>query len=101
VGGPVPVHKEGVEHDVYAERVVEEVDLEAATADLQTASVVELTEESSIVHEGDKNIWRPGVRGRSQEIKDVVEQLKALTELRVAGALTDEEFERKKKELLG
>ncbi len=99
--GPEPVQREGVEYDMVAERVVEETDYESATANLRTAAVVEPTRETSVVHEGDTNIWQPDVRGKVAENKEVLEQLKTLAELKSAGVLTDAEFERKKRELLG
>jgi cell division protein FtsN len=99
-GGPTPVQKEGVEHDVVTERVVEEIDTGAATADLKAASVVELAEEEAVVHDADTSIWRPDDSGKVAENKEVLEQLEKLVELKDKGALTEEEFERKKKELL-
>ena len=48
----------------------------------------------------DIKIWRPTDRGKIAENKEVLEQLKTLSELKDKGALTEEEFERKKGELL-
>jgi hypothetical protein len=100
-GGPKPVEKDVVIHNNVHERVVEKIDFDSATTNLQTAAVVEPTEESVVVYNGDTNIWKPDLRGKVAESKEVLEQLERLVELKAKGALTDAEFEKKKKELLG
>lgn len=88
-------------HEAVSERVVEDTDFDSSIANLQTATVVKPTEEGIVVHQADTNIWRPDVRGKVAESKEVLEQLEKLVELKDKGALTEEEFEMKKRELLG
>jgi hypothetical protein len=99
--GSEPVQKDAMEYNIETERVVEETDFDSAPANLRTATVVEPTQDSSVVHEGDTNIWRPDVCGKVAENKELLEQLERLVELKAKGALTEVEFDKKKKELLG
>jgi hypothetical protein len=99
-GGPTPVQKDSVVHDIEVEEVKAEPDLSAALEDLRSAGTYKPTEEGTVVHEGDTGVWRPDVRNKVAENKEVLDQLKTLSELKASGALTEEEFERKKNELL-
>jgi hypothetical protein len=99
-GGPTQVQKDAVVHDVAFEQVQEEPDLSAVIEDLKAAGVIKPTDEGTVVHEVDAGIWRPDVRGKTAESKEVLEQIEKLTELKEKGALTEEEFERRKQELL-
>jgi hypothetical protein len=99
-GGPKTVSKEAVEHGVV-DRKVADFDFDAATRDLQTAKEVKATEESSVVHTGDTSVWRPDVRSKAAHSKEVLEQIEKLGELKEKGLITEQEFQVKKKELLG
>jgi uncharacterized membrane protein len=99
-GGPMQVQKDSVVHDVAFEQVQEEPDLSAVIEDLKAAGVIKPTEEGTVIHEVDAGIWRPDVRGKTAESKEVLEQIEKLTDLKAKGALTEEEFERRKQELL-
>lgn len=81
--------------------MVEEPDFDSKIANLQTAAVVKPTEEGMVINQADTNIWRPTERGKVAESKEVLEQLEKLVELKAKGVLTEEEFEKKKGELLG
>ncbi len=48
-----------IEHEVIEEPVIEPPDLQQARVDLQTAKTVEISEESPVIHEGEKRIWKP------------------------------------------
>lgn len=99
-GGPKAVEKEAVEHKIE-DRVVEDTDVESATKDLEgVKEVKKATEETAVVHKGDSGVWQPGVRGKTKESKEVLEQIEKLGELRSKGLITEEEFLRKKQELL-
>jgi hypothetical protein len=100
-GGPKPVQKDGVEHDVFTPPVVEEVDIGEATKDLQAATVVKPNQEEVVIHKLDTGVWRPGLKSKVSESKEVLEQLEKLVDLKSKGVLTEEEFEKRKKELLG
>jgi len=89
-----------VEDELPEDIIVEEPDLEKATEDLKTAQVVKPTEEESVVHEGDKGVWQPDARGKVAANKEILEQIEKLGELRVKGLITEEEFQKKKWELL-
>jgi predicted GH43/DUF377 family glycosyl hydrolase/uncharacterized membrane protein len=99
-GPPEQVPQHVIEHDVPEDVVVAEPDMQAATQDLQSAQVVKPTDEGAVFHEGDKSVWKPDVRGKAAASKEVLEQIEKLGELKAKGLITEEEFLRKKEELL-
>jgi hypothetical protein len=58
-GGPKPVQKDSVVHDIGGEQVMDAPDLSAAIEDLRSAGEVTPTEEGTVEHEGDGRIWKP------------------------------------------
>jgi len=98
--GPKPVQKEAVEHQVTEDVVVADHDIAQATEDLQSAPTVKPTDEGAVFHDGDKSVWKPDVRGKTAENEEIIKQIEKLGELKAKGLITEEEFQRKKAELL-
>jgi hypothetical protein len=98
--GPQQVQKDAIVHDIAFEQVHDEPDLSAVLEDLKAAGVIKPTEEGTVIHEADTGVWRPDARGKATESKEVLEQIEMLSDLKAKGALTEDEFERKKQELL-
>jgi hypothetical protein len=102
--GPDPDQPQevAIEHEVVEEPVIEPPDMQQATAELTAAETVEISDDQSgIVHEGDKGVWRPQVQQEKENRNEkVLEQLKKLGELRNNGTITEEEFQLKKKEIM-
>jgi hypothetical protein len=102
-GGPKPVEKSAVSHDRPDARVVDHLDLEAATADLQGASTVRTSERPQLAEEEVDVSYRQPPSKRRETLKhqkELLAQLEKLGQLKEKGILTEAEFQRKKQELL-
>jgi hypothetical protein len=99
-GGIKPAKKDYVEHDLDDDRVVDSDDLGRITPDYGSAKTVGV-EDKAVVDHGDIGGQRRAKKDALSKGKDVLVQLEKLGELKEKGILTEEEFQRKKKELLG
>jgi parallel beta-helix repeat protein len=99
-GGPKPVSKKGVEHDFVQDRVVETLDVETATADLRSARSVERPERSTVLPYKTKRKPDRRLTAKIDENREILESLEKLGQLKAKGILSEEEFQKKKADLL-
>jgi hypothetical protein len=87
---------------VLPEQEPELMDLDEALEGLKVDPSLIQTGDDTVVHDGDTKVWLPGEEEKDEltESKEVIEQLEILGDLKEKGIITDEEFQRKKDELL-